>query len=137
MIGWWFSMALAMGPGDPTEGCVDFDAAGRAYDEGVRLFDSADMYGSLPHIAQALKDKPRDSYVLSTKVGKYTDPNEYGLRCSRRCPSRTRSGRQVHRPERVREGHLRLQRSPDPRVAGRELRAHRRGLHRHPAYSRR
>lgn len=44
------------------------DTVRRAYDEGVRLFDSADMYGSLPHIAQALKDKPRDSYVLVSKV---------------------------------------------------------------------
>lgn len=44
------------------------DTIRRAYDEGVRLFDSADMYGSLPHIAQALKDKPRDSFVLVSKV---------------------------------------------------------------------
>lgn len=40
----------------------------RAYDEGVRLFDCADSYGSLPMVAQALKDKPRDSFVLVTKI---------------------------------------------------------------------
>jgi aryl-alcohol dehydrogenase-like predicted oxidoreductase len=44
------------------------DTIRRAYDEGVRLFDCADMYGSLSHVASALKDKPRDSYVLVTKV---------------------------------------------------------------------
>ena len=40
----------------------------RAWDEGVRLFDCADSYGSLPHVGRALKDKPRDSYVLVSKV---------------------------------------------------------------------
>ena len=44
------------------------DTVRRAYDEGVRLFDCADSYGSLPMVAKALKDKPRDSYVLVTKV---------------------------------------------------------------------
>ena len=39
-----------------------------AYDQGVRLFDCADSYGSLPMVGQALKDKPRDSYVLVSKV---------------------------------------------------------------------
>ena len=39
-----------------------------AYDEGVRLFDCADSYGSLPLVAKALKDKPRDSYVLVSKI---------------------------------------------------------------------
>jgi predicted aldo/keto reductase-like oxidoreductase len=39
-----------------------------AYDQGVRLFDCADSYGSLPMVAKALKDKPRESYVLVTKV---------------------------------------------------------------------
>jgi len=40
----------------------------RAYDEGVRLFDCADSYGSLPMVAKALKGKPRESYVLVSKV---------------------------------------------------------------------
>ena len=40
----------------------------RAYDEGVRLFDCADMYGSLGMVAKALEDKPRESYVLVTKI---------------------------------------------------------------------
>ena len=44
------------------------DTIRRAYDEGVRLFDCADSYGSLPHVAQALRGKPRDSYVLVSKI---------------------------------------------------------------------
>lgn len=40
----------------------------RAYDEGVRLFDTADSYGSLPQVARVLKGKPRDSYVLISKI---------------------------------------------------------------------
>lgn len=44
------------------------DTIRRAYDEGVRLFDCADSYGSLPLTAKALKDHPRDSYVLVTKI---------------------------------------------------------------------
>lgn len=40
----------------------------RAYDEGVRLFDCADSYGSLPMVGKALADKPRESYVLVTKI---------------------------------------------------------------------
>jgi hypothetical protein len=44
------------------------DTVRRAWDEGVRLFDCADSYGSLPMVAKALKDKPRESYVLVTKI---------------------------------------------------------------------
>lgn len=38
------------------------------YDCGIRFFDLADMYGSHGIIAEALAGKPRDSYVLSTKI---------------------------------------------------------------------
>jgi len=38
------------------------------YDCGIRFFDLADMYGSHGIVAEALADKPRDSYVLSTKI---------------------------------------------------------------------
>jgi hypothetical protein len=40
----------------------------RAWEEGVRLFDCADTYGSLPHVAEALSDNPRDSYILVSKI---------------------------------------------------------------------
>lgn len=39
-----------------------------AYDAGIRLFDNADLYGSHEFVARALRDKPRDSYVLVTKI---------------------------------------------------------------------
>lgn len=39
-----------------------------AYDQGIRFYDSADLYGSHEYIARALSDKPRDSYVLASKV---------------------------------------------------------------------
>jgi len=38
------------------------------YDEGIRMFDVADLYGTQPYVGRALKDKPRDSYVLVSKV---------------------------------------------------------------------
>jgi aryl-alcohol dehydrogenase-like predicted oxidoreductase len=39
-----------------------------AYDCGVRMFDMADLYGTHPVISEALRGKPRDSYVLSSKI---------------------------------------------------------------------
>ena len=44
------------------------DTIRKAWDEGVRLFDCADTYGSLPHVAKALSDKPRESYILVSKI---------------------------------------------------------------------
>ena len=38
------------------------------YDQGIRFFDVADMYGTHEIVRDALSDKPRDSYTLSTKV---------------------------------------------------------------------
>jgi D-threo-aldose 1-dehydrogenase len=48
-----------------------------AYDSGVRLFDTAPLYGyglSEHRFGHALRRYPRDSYVLSTKVGRYLVP---------------------------------------------------------------
>jgi 1-deoxyxylulose-5-phosphate synthase len=39
----------------------------QGYDHGLRFFDSADSYGSHPHVAQALKSVPRDKITLLTK----------------------------------------------------------------------
>lgn len=38
------------------------------YDKGIRLFDLADLYGSHAYAARTLKDKPRDSYTLTSKI---------------------------------------------------------------------
>lgn len=39
-----------------------------AFGQGVRLFDLADLYGTHPHFARAMKGIPRDQYVIITKV---------------------------------------------------------------------
>jgi aryl-alcohol dehydrogenase-like predicted oxidoreductase len=39
----------------------------QGYDYGLRFFDSADSYGSHPHVAQALKSAQRDKITLVTK----------------------------------------------------------------------
>ena len=39
-----------------------------AYDQGIRLFDCADLYGTHDVVGEALRGKPRDSYVLVSKV---------------------------------------------------------------------
>src|SRR5437764_9930162 len=38
------------------------------YDHGLRFFDSADSYGSHPHVAEALKHVPRDKLTVLTKT---------------------------------------------------------------------
>jgi D-threo-aldose 1-dehydrogenase len=48
-----------------------------SYDAGIRLFDTAPLYGfglSEHRLGAALRDKPRDSFVLSTKVGRMLEP---------------------------------------------------------------
>lgn len=37
-------------------------------DQGIRFFDMADLYGSHPFIKNALKEIPRNQYVLLTKI---------------------------------------------------------------------
>jgi L-galactose dehydrogenase len=52
-----------------------------ALDAGINYFDVAPAYGgtvSETVLGKALKGIPRNRYFLSTKVGKYTDPNKYG-----------------------------------------------------------
>jgi diketogulonate reductase-like aldo/keto reductase len=38
------------------------------YDHGLRFFDTADAYGSHPHVAEALKHVPRDKVTVLTKT---------------------------------------------------------------------
>lgn len=50
-------------------GLKDFTRVVRhAYDNGIRLFDVADQYGSHVYLREALKGLPRDSYVIQTKT---------------------------------------------------------------------
>ncbi len=59
----------------------DEEAAGaveRAYERGIRYFDTAPHYGlglSERRLGQALARYPRDEYVISTKVGRLLVPN--------------------------------------------------------------
>ena len=39
-----------------------------AYKRGIRLFDMADLYGTHPYVARALKGIPREKYALLTKI---------------------------------------------------------------------
>ncbi len=39
-----------------------------AYEKGIRFFDCADAYGTHPYTRSALKDFPRESYVIGTKI---------------------------------------------------------------------
>ncbi|MEK6217160.1 MAG: aldo/keto reductase, partial [Boseongicola sp.] len=50
-----------------------------AWDGGIRYFDTAPLYGlglSETRLNRFLRDKPRDEYVLSTKVGRLLHPCE-------------------------------------------------------------
>ena len=39
-----------------------------AYERGIRLFDVADLYGSHPYLASAMRTMPREDYVINTKI---------------------------------------------------------------------
>ncbi|ANJ26023.1 aldo/keto reductase [Agromyces aureus] len=54
-------------------------AVATAFDRGIRYFDTAPHYGlglSERRLGAALSTRPRDEYVLSTKVGRLLVPNE-------------------------------------------------------------
>jgi D-threo-aldose 1-dehydrogenase len=56
-------------------------AVDAAWDGGIRAFDTAPHYGlglSERRLGQALAGRPRDEYVLSTKVGRILDPAPAG-----------------------------------------------------------
>ena len=65
---------------------VEADAARRcldtAFDEGINFIDTANVYGNgaaESFLGEALKDRPRDSYVLATKVFFPMDAENRGL----------------------------------------------------------
>ncbi|MYZ40781.1 MULTISPECIES: aldo/keto reductase [unclassified Streptomyces] len=52
-------------------------AADAAWDAGIRYFDTAPHYGlglSERRLGEALRDRPRDEYAISTKVGRLLEP---------------------------------------------------------------
>ncbi len=44
------------------------DLLHHAYDQGVQFWDSADQYGTHPHLKEALKNVPREKVVILTKT---------------------------------------------------------------------
>jgi aryl-alcohol dehydrogenase-like predicted oxidoreductase len=67
---------LGLGPGfngsnrssSITRGGVAETVIRYAYDSGIRFFDCADSYGTHPYAAKALKEIPREKYILSSKI---------------------------------------------------------------------
>ena len=68
-------------PGNHGQGRSDEEAAAdlaAAWDRGIRYFDTAPHYGlglSERRVGAALRDRPRNEFVLSTKVGRLLEPN--------------------------------------------------------------
>jgi D-threo-aldose 1-dehydrogenase len=66
--------------GNMFTGVTDDDAQATvdaAWDGGLRYFDTAPLYGhgtSERRLGKALRSRPRDEYVLATKVGRVLDP---------------------------------------------------------------
>ena len=84
-------IGFGAGPLGGFYGHVDADtgarAARRAFELGVRYFDVAPLYGhgrAELALGHALRDIPRDRYVLSTKVGRYMEPADAPGRPARR-----------------------------------------------------
>ena len=58
----------------------------RAWDGGIRYFDTAPLYGhglSEKRVGRALRELPRDAFVLSTKIGRLLVAREEGERVAR------------------------------------------------------
>src|SRR5882724_5281716 len=54
-------------------------ALAAAWDHGVRYFDTAPHYGlglSERRLGAFLRERPRDSFAVSTKVGRRLEPND-------------------------------------------------------------
>jgi D-threo-aldose 1-dehydrogenase len=53
-----------------------------AYQQGIRLFDTAPLYGlglSEERVGKALRGQPRDSFVISTKIGRVLNDDQSGF----------------------------------------------------------
>src|SRR5258708_28106626 len=73
-----FGAAAIGGLFKPSAADVARAAVDAAWDAGIRYFDTAPHYGlgmSECRLGEALRGRPRDEYVLSTKVGRLLVPN--------------------------------------------------------------
>jgi D-threo-aldose 1-dehydrogenase len=58
-----------------------YEAVGAAWDRGIRYFDTAPHYGlglSERRLGAALRERPREEYTISTKVGRRLEPSDGG-----------------------------------------------------------
>ncbi|MFI9766563.1 aldo/keto reductase [Streptomyces sp. NPDC052415] len=58
-----------------------YEAVGAAWDRGIRYFDTAPHYGlglSELRLGAALRERPREEYTISTKVGRRLEPSDRG-----------------------------------------------------------
>ncbi|MGW0601190.1 aldo/keto reductase [Streptomyces sp. NPDC002776] len=56
-----------------------YEAVGAAWDRGIRYFDTAPHYGlglSERRLGAALRERPREEYTISTKVGRRLQPSD-------------------------------------------------------------
>jgi D-threo-aldose 1-dehydrogenase len=74
-------LGLGCGPLGGFRGAIPeaeaLDVVRTAHDAGLRLFDTAPLYGygrSEHRVGHVLRQLPRDSFVLSTKVGRWLSP---------------------------------------------------------------
>ncbi len=64
-LGSWLTYGVGVDTG-PARACID-----RAFDEGINFFDTSNIYGkgsAETFLGDALKDRPRDSYIMATKL---------------------------------------------------------------------
>src|ERR1700742_857276 len=75
-LGSWLTYGVGV-ERDAAKACVD-----RAFDLGINFIDTANVYGrgaAESFLGEALAGRPRDSYVLATKVFFEMGPNDRGL----------------------------------------------------------
>src|SRR5579863_4540250 len=75
-LGSWLTYGVGV-ERDQAKACVD-----RAFDLGINFVDTANVYGqgaAESFLGEVLAGRPRDSYVLATKVFGEMGPNDRGL----------------------------------------------------------
>ena len=75
-LGSWLTFGVGV-EADAARACVD-----RGFDLGINFIDTANVYGrgaAETFLGEALKDRPRDSYVLATKVFGQMSDTDQGL----------------------------------------------------------
>lgn len=50
--------------------------ARHAYERGIRFYDMADGYGSMPYVGESIKSLPRENLILMSKIWTYEDGSE-------------------------------------------------------------